>query len=88
MKVTILVDNIENAGVPGEWGFCAFIEHNGKKMLLDTGASNLFADNAEKLNVSIEDVDMAFLCVPGIGFGLVPLVPDVCPIYCKPSKFL
>ena len=61
MKVTILVDNIENAGVPGEWGFCAYIEHNGKKLLLDTGASNLFADNAEKLNVSIEDVDMAFL---------------------------
>ena len=49
MKVTIVVDNIEHAGIPGEWGFCAYIEQNGKKLLLDTGASNLFADNAEKL---------------------------------------
>ena len=61
MKVTILVDNTPNDGVPGEWGFCAYIEYNGKKLLLDTGASNLFAENAEKLSVPIEDVDMAFL---------------------------
>ena len=46
MKVTIVVDNIEHAGIPGEWGFCAYIEQNGKKLLLDTGASNLFAENA------------------------------------------
>ena len=25
MKVTIVVDNIEHAGIPGEWGFCAYI---------------------------------------------------------------
>ena len=56
MKVTIVVDNIEHAGIPGEWGFCAYIEQNGKKLLLDTGASNLFADNAEKLNIDLKDV--------------------------------
>ena len=55
MKVTIVVDNIEHAGIPGEWGFCAYIEQNGKKLLLDTGASNLFADNAEKLNIDLKD---------------------------------
>ena len=31
MKVTIVVDNIEHAGIPGEWGFCAYIEQNGKQ---------------------------------------------------------
>lgn len=61
MKSTILVDNIANEGISGEWGFSAYIEHNGRKLLLDTGASNLFAENAEKLNISIEDVDMAVL---------------------------
>ena len=61
MKVTIVVDNIEHAGIPGEWGFCAYIEQNGKKLLLDTGASNLFADNAEKLNIDLKDVDFAVL---------------------------
>ena len=54
MKVTIVVDNIEHAGIPGEWGFCAYIEQNGKKLLLDTGASNLFAENAEKLNIDLK----------------------------------
>lgn len=61
MKTTVLVDNIENEGIPGEWGFCTYIEYKDKKLLLDTGASNLFAENAEKLNISIEDVDMAIL---------------------------
>lgn len=61
MKVTIIVDNIEHEGIPGEWGFCAYIEQNGKKLLLDTGASNLFAENAKKLNISLEDVDIAVL---------------------------
>ena len=61
MKVTIVVDNIEHAGIPGEWGFCAYIEQNGKKLLLDTGASNLFADNAEKLNIDLKDIDFAVL---------------------------
>ena len=50
MKVTIVVDNIEHAGIPGEWGFCAYIEQNGKKLLLDTGASNLFAENAREFD--------------------------------------
>ena len=59
MKVTIVVDNIEHAGIPGEWGFCAYIEQNGKKLLLDTGASDLFADNAEKINIDLKDVDFA-----------------------------
>ena len=61
MKVTIVVDNIEHAGIPGEWGFCAYIEQNGKKLLLDTGASNLFAENAEKLNIDLKDIDFAVL---------------------------
>lgn len=61
MKVTIVVDNIEHAGIPGEWGFCAYIEQNGKKLLLDTGASNLFAENAEKLNIDLKNIDFAVL---------------------------
>ena len=30
MKVTIVVDNIEHAGIPGEWGFCAYIDFSKK----------------------------------------------------------
>lgn len=61
MKVTILVDNVSHNGIPGEWGFSAYIEHKGNHILLDTGASDLFLENAEQLGLSIEDVDYAVL---------------------------
>lgn len=61
MRATVIVDNIENNGIKGEWGLCIYIEYNGKKILLDTGASALFAKNAEKLGISIEEIDYAVL---------------------------
>ena len=61
MKSIIVVDNISSDGIPCEWGFCTYIEAHGKKLLLDTGASDLFVENAAKLNLFIEDVDMAVL---------------------------
>lgn len=61
MKATVIVDNIKNNEISGEWGLCIFIEYGDKKILLDTGASSLFAKNAETLGISLEDVDMAVL---------------------------
>ncbi len=45
----------------GEWGLSIYIEYNGKNILLDTGGSALFAENAKKLGKSIENVDFAVL---------------------------
>lgn len=61
MRATVIVDNIKNNGISGEWGLSIYIEYNGKKILLDTGASNLFVENARKLNISLEDIDIAVL---------------------------
>lgn len=61
MKATVVVDNIKSADIPGEWGLCIYIEYAGRKILLDTGASDLFVSNAAKLGLSLEDVDMAVL---------------------------
>lgn len=61
MKATVIVDNIKSDGISGEWGLCIFIEYNGKKILLDTGASTLFVKNADRLNLPLRDVDMAVL---------------------------
>ena len=36
MKATILIDNIATSPLKDEWGLCVFIEHEGKKILLDT----------------------------------------------------
>lgn len=61
MKATVIVDNIENNGMSGEWGLCIYIEYGDKKVLLDTGASALFKENAKKLGISLEDIDFAVL---------------------------
>lgn len=61
MRATVIVDNIESGGMKGEWGLCIYIEYHGKKILLDTGASGLFAENAKKLGLSLENADMAVL---------------------------
>lgn len=61
MKAVVLVDNIEDNGMKGEWGLSIYIEYNEQKILLDTGASGLFAKNAEKLGISLEDVDCGVL---------------------------
>lgn len=61
MKATVIVDNISSGAIPGEWGLCIFIEYEDKKILLDTGASALFANNADQLNLSLRDIDIAVL---------------------------
>lgn len=61
MRATVIVDNIESGAISGEWGLCICIEYGDKKVLLDTGASELFAENARKLNISLEDVDYGVL---------------------------
>ncbi|MGN1442537.1 MAG: MBL fold metallo-hydrolase [Acutalibacteraceae bacterium] len=61
MKATVLVDNIADNGLSGEWGLSIYIEYNDKKILLDTGASDLFLKNAEKIGLPVKDVDYAVL---------------------------
>ena len=47
MKATILIDNLTKGSLVPEWGLSIYIEYNGHKILLDTGASGRFARNAE-----------------------------------------
>lgn len=61
MRATVVVDNIKSGGMAGEWGLCVFIEYRGKKILLDTGASPLFAENAGRLNIPLGEIDFAVL---------------------------
>lgn len=53
MLAIVLSDNIADGDFQGEWGLSIYIEYNGKNFLLDTGASNLFVQNANKLGKSI-----------------------------------
>ena len=67
MKIQVLIDN-RDAGqahiktkVQPEWGLSAFIEFNGRRILLDTGASANFAANAAALGVDLSTVDAGIL---------------------------
>lgn len=61
MLAIVLSDNIADGDFQGEWGLSIYIEYNGKNFLLDTGASDLFVQNANKLGKSIKAVDYAIL---------------------------
>ena len=60
-KLTVIVDNIPDKGLKGEWGLSILAEHNGKMILADAGGSSLFAENLEKLGFDIEKIGYATL---------------------------
>jgi len=49
------------AGCPSEHGLSLYIETDQHKILSDTGATGLFAMNAERLGVDLGSVDIVFL---------------------------
>ncbi len=61
MLAKVLIDNIAQSPLKSEWGLCVHIEHKGKNILLDTGETGKFLENAKKLGVDIENVDIGVL---------------------------
>lgn len=62
MIATILIDNISNRpDLTAEWGLSIHIEHQGRKYLLDTGASETFAQNADALGIDLSQVEFGIL---------------------------
>lgn len=61
LKMTVLVDNIAELPCGGEWGLSILIEADGKTLLLDTGASGLFAQNAALLGIDLSAVEVGIL---------------------------
>lgn len=59
MRLTVLVDNHTEVGTPfrGEAGLSYLIEVDGKKILFDTGSSDLFIKNAEAMGIALDDID-------------------------------
>ena len=61
MHITVLSDNNGTDLLPGEWGLSILIEHNGLRILLDAGASDLFLKNAAALGKDLRRLDFAVL---------------------------
>ncbi len=62
MKWTVLTDNrTTNESLETEHGLSILLETNGVKVLLDTGASDVFLRNAERMGIDISTVDYVFI---------------------------
>lgn len=61
MKVSVLVENNSKDIFKGEHGLSFFIEHNGKKYIIDSGKSGIFLENTFNLGIDLSNVDVAFL---------------------------
>ncbi|MDO4502093.1 MAG: MBL fold metallo-hydrolase [Coriobacteriia bacterium] len=61
MKVTVLVDNQAGCGLQGEWGLSVLVEQGQTRVLLDAGATDLFAENARALGIDLGSVQAAVL---------------------------
>ena len=62
MRIVCLIENTEGkAGCKSEHGLSYYVETAKHKLLVDTGASEAFLQNAEMLSVDVKQVDTVFL---------------------------
>jgi len=59
MKIKVLIENkCDDSKYKTEHGLSIYIDTGVTKLLVDTGDTGAFLDNAEKMNIKIEDVDV------------------------------
>lgn len=61
MRAKILVDNLTKSNLQPEWGLAVYLDYEGHKILLDTGASGRFAENAQACGAPLEQVEFGVL---------------------------
>ena len=61
MLARILIDNNTRDALCPEWGLSVWIEYEGHVILLDTGASGKFAENARALGLPLDKVEYGVL---------------------------
>ena len=89
MRATILVDNLAARGLEAEWGLSIYVEYQGHAILLDTGASDRFARNADALGIDLSTVSFGVLSHAHFdhadGFGDFFAINDHAPLLIRSS---
>jgi 7,8-dihydropterin-6-yl-methyl-4-(beta-D-ribofuranosyl)aminobenzene 5'-phosphate synthase len=57
MTISILTDNSPGENTPAEHGLSYLIEHEGNKLLFDTGQSSLFLKNARIMGIDMTNIE-------------------------------
>ena len=61
LKVRVLMDNHAQESLTAQWGLAVWIEYQGHKILLDTGSSGDFIQNADKMGIHLNEVEFGVL---------------------------
>jgi 7,8-dihydropterin-6-yl-methyl-4-(beta-D-ribofuranosyl)aminobenzene 5'-phosphate synthase len=88
MRLVVLSEAKAGKDLASEHGLSYYIEHDHKKILFDTGASDLFKSNARKLGIDLESIDLAVLSHGHFdhGDGLIHMGPV--RLYSHPGSFV
>lgn len=94
MKIKVLIENTTDSDLQCEHGLSLYIEYQDKRILLDAGSTELFAENAAAMGVDLDTVDMAFLSHGHYdhsgGFGAFVKLNEKAPVYameCAMAKY-
>ncbi len=61
LEMIVLIDNLAELPLASEWGLSILIRADDRTILLDTGASGLFAQNADALGIDLSKVNTGVL---------------------------
>ncbi|MEE4115454.1 MAG: MBL fold metallo-hydrolase [Marinilabiliaceae bacterium] len=61
MRISILTENSPGTYTQAEHGLSYLVEYDSKKILFDTGQSELYLQNAQIMNIDLGDIDLIVL---------------------------
>ncbi|EGD47591.1 beta-lactamase domain protein [Ruminiclostridium papyrosolvens DSM 2782] len=93
MKIHILTDNrTSKRGFLAEHGLSVYIEHKQTNILFDTGQSNVYCNNAVKMNIDLRETDFIVLSHGhydhGAGLVYFPEIKKKINIYAHEDCFI
>ena len=88
MKLTVLSDAKAMEGYGSEHGLSFLVEVDGKRILFDTGASDLYKRNAEKLGEDLAKIDTIALSHGHFDHGDGLQFIEGLPLVCHPGCFV